>query len=745
MRASLTDRRIILALVGALFFEITLLLWHMGVISFGGHSSLNGEKPAGVVSKTSNELRRRSLNSLVWEKSAENESVFYFDSVLTLAQSTAQLKLNGGIDVDLSENTLVTIEPRETNSSAEIRLKFERGNLAARNPYQKAKIEGHGFSVDLAKGSELQMRQTGDQEFEVQLRKGEAQIASGDGVKSIGQDGLLRIAGGKASELKLDRGLKWKNAPAKRIYTHGDDAPVDLAWDGPAAELRLQELGQPEKIVPLDQGSAKLEVRLPAGHHLAYLRSEGKTSEPVEVEVWRAPNLHLIMPLPRNRLRTGEQNTFLWTRMPEAVSYELRIDGLPVPVDEKLDTNSISLKFGEEADAEWGVWARDKQGFLIPPLYKYPIYMRHEPFAAPKLFSPKLRTPASKKRDGAYLWQWMLDALIPSAHADDRWEAVFAWEKVPGADRYMIEISETADFRKLVLSRETSKPEFIWSEYRKRVYYWRVAAGSLSRMGVFSEPALVEETVEIRRAEPSVATKAAELKSPEEPKPEQKSEYDKNGASPEKQIAAEPIVPATRVLEPRGTRLYWLPGYVSVDSRAKESVHARLGGIRYLAFAIERDFSAGDSKWWTLEGRYSRVLFKPHPASEYPYQKNVLVQEAAVAATRMKAESNMGYGFSLRVLPNISRANYEEIKNENQIAAGAHVRGLWNFSGLEYRMDVGALLGSSLYGVSTEHRLLYPFMRDHAYVGADGRADYFLRGSYKTLGAEGSLILGFGF
>lgn len=743
MRASLTDRRIILALVGALFFEITLLLWHMGVISFGVHSSMNGEKPAGVVSKTSNDLRRRSLNSLVWEKSTENESVFYFDSVLTLAQSTAQLKLNGGIDVDLSENTLVTIEPRERNSTAEIRLKFERGNLAARNPYNTAKIEGQGFSVDLAKGSELQLRQTSEQEFEVQVKKGEVQVASGDGVKALGEDGLLRIAGGKTSELKLDRDLKWKNAPSRRIYTHGDDAPIELAWDGPAAELRLQELGQPEKVIPLEREVSKMELRLPAGHHLAYLRSEGKTSEPVEVEVWRAPNLHLIMPLPRNRLRTGEMNTFLWTRMPEAVSYELRIDGLPASVAERLDTNSVSLKFSDEADAEWGVWARDKQGFLIPPLYKYPVYMRHEPFAAPKLFSPKLRTPASKKRDGAFLWKWMIETVMPSAYADDKWEAVFAWEKVPGADRYLIEISETADFRKPVLSRETSNPEFIWSEYRKRIYYWRVAAGSSSgRMGVFSEPALVEETVEIRRVDP-VAAKTVEEPPP---LPEQKnSEYEANGSSPEKQIAADPIVPVVRLHEPHGSRFFWQPGYVSWDARAKQTVHAGLSGMRYMSFAFERDFAAGESKWWSLDVFYSQVLFKPYPAAEYPYQKNVIVQTGALAFSRMKAESNLGYGFSLRVVPKISRAGYEEIKNEKQAVAGAHIRGLWNFGALEYRLSLGGLVGSGVYGIATDHRLLYPFMRRHGFIGVTGSADYLLRGSYKTLGGEGSAILGFGF
>jgi hypothetical protein len=746
MRSRLTDRRIILALVGALVFEIGLLLWHLGFISWGLHPSLNGEKPAGLVVKTSNELRRRSLNSLVWEKSAENESVFYYDSVLTLAQSTARLQLEGGIEVELSENTLVTIEPREEKLNAEIRLKFERGNLQARNPYRKTKIEGSGFQVDLARGSELQLRQTGEREFEVQLKKGEAQVASGGGSVALNEDGLLRIAGGQARELKLDQDLKWRTVPERRIYTHESEALVRLSWQGPATELRLQSLGRPEQVVPLSRGQSDVQLQLPAGHHLAYLRSGERTSVPAEVEVWRAPVLHLIMPLPRNRLRTAEQNAFLWTRIPEAASYELRVDGVSTHVREKSAANSLNLKFSDEDDASWGVWGIDKQGFSIPPLYKYPVYMRHEPLAAPKLFSPKLRQPASRRHDGASLWRWMIEAAIPTAHADDEWEAFFTWQEVPGANRYVIEISETPDFRNLVLSRETSRPEFVWSDYHKRVYYWRVAAGhSSGRLGVFSDPALVEETVEIRRPVKAAVAEAPAERDSGKSSTAAKEDYQADGASPEKRNAAEPIVPATRVLEPRATRLFWTPGFVSVDAKAKKSVHAKLSGLNLISVGVEKDFAVDDSSWWTASASYSRTLFKPHPESEYPFQKDVAMQEGRLAATRMHAESHLGYGFSVEYLPNISRADLEEIKNESQAAAGVHVLGLWSFDRLEYQMDLGVVGGSGLYGVGTHHRLLYPFMRDHAFFGAGVHADYILRGSGRTLDADASLYLGVGF
>jgi len=50
-------------------------------------------------------LRRRGTDSLVWEKSAADDVLYYYDSILTLAQSTASLKLFKDSEIRLSENT----------------------------------------------------------------------------------------------------------------------------------------------------------------------------------------------------------------------------------------------------------------------------------------------------------------------------------------------------------------------------------------------------------------------------------------------------------------------------------------------------------------------------------------------------------------------------------------------------------------------------------------------------------------
>jgi hypothetical protein len=435
------------------------------------------------------------------------------------------------------------------------------------------------------------------------------------------------------------------------------------------------------------------------------------------------------MPLPRNRLRTQEANQFLWTRIAEASAYEFHLQGSRLKIIESSTANSYATKFTEEDDAQWGVWAKDREGFTIPPLYQYPVFIREQPFAAPKLNSPRLRKPA-EVGDGASLWHWMIEAVLPSAHADDRddrYEAIFSWQTVEGANRYLIEVSESRDFRKLVLSSVVSKPEYIWPDYRdKRRYYWRVAAGSSDgRMGVFSEPELVAPaTVEIRKV--VVAPKAAP-----EPKP----------VPPVVESAPPPPIKVHRT---RGWRAYMKPSFGLIQAKAKESVQADLSGPKLLSLAGEKDFSISETLWWNIQAQYARSTFKPESKEDYPFQDDVLVQTAAVSATRMRSDSAWGLGLSVSMLPEISRAGLEKIESADRVAFGVHTRGFWTSGKLEYHIDLGLKAGAGLYGVSANPLVLRLF-GNGALLGAGVDAFYLFRGTYSTMSVDGFLLFGWEF
>jgi len=111
----------------------------------------------------------------------------------------------------------------------------------------------------------------------------------------------------------------------------------------------------------------------------------------------------------------------------------------------------------------WNVQGRDANGYVIPPLYSYPLYIREAPLAAPRLKVPVLRRPARVQDRGAAHWF----SLLPQAQADEiLYQAVFSWEPVEGADRYVIEISASPDFRHPLVNTTVNKNEFSWKRGR---------------------------------------------------------------------------------------------------------------------------------------------------------------------------------------------------------------------------------------------------------------------------------------
>jgi hypothetical protein len=735
MKAKYSDRSIVLWLIAALFVETLLLLWHLDIVSFGARGENGGAaRLAGLISTSENDLRRRGANSLVWEKTATSENVYFYDSLLTLSQSTALLKLEHGTDVELAENTLVTIEPQTAASGGEIRLRFTRGSLQARNPFKATEIQAPEFTLAVGAGSDLQLRQVNEGEFEVRVEKGEATVESKNGKREkVDSSKILRMNHGEARTLSLDRSLKWVNAPERRIYVHADRARLPLRWNGPVRELVVQKTGAPERVLAVHGKGEELELEL--GHHQLYLRGEGgATGAPLDIEVWRAPTLHLISPLPRNRVRTEENAFFLWTRIPEASGYVFTMRGLASPLESSGPGNSYSTVFHDEYDANWSVWGVDKQGFRIPPAYEYPIYIRHEPLAAPKLKAPHLRAPASSRpggERGASLWNW----ILPVASADEvEWfEAVFEWEPVSGANLYWVEISETPDFRNPVVSVKVANTEFVWNKATKRTYYWRVAAGGRGgRMGLFSEPSVLSGEQITKPVEAASAAAEPAVEKPVEIQPEAKPDE-------AKPAEAKPVV----LHEPHTVRALWRGGYQMVKAVEREDVSANLGGNNAMAFALEGDAWVRGTRWWRLGLEYSSAKFTPVPKEDYPFQDDVELKTLRLSATRFDATSNWAFGFTALSLPKIHRTGFESIAAGDQQFAGTHIQVLRQIWHVEYRAEFSGLIGSKGYGFGTAHRaLVKPWSSNGFLLGADLQANYIIDGSFNTLTGDAMFLLG---
>lgn len=671
------DRKIIFVLLIALAVQVVLLLAHTGVIHLSGKSNVRGT-PAGRVSEAHNHLRRRSLNSLVWENSQASEAVYYHDSILTLKGSTATLALDNATQVTLSENTLITIEPPDEHESGEIRLRFVRGSLEARNPYQHSRIQGESWSVDVKQGSQLELREAGEG-VEVVLKSGQGSVQAGGTTGELKTGEVVRVNKSALDHLALDNSLQWLNPPPKRTYLHGEALPLQIEWKGEADALLIQTLGYPERLIGLRAGEHSHLADLSFGNHRLYLRKNGRTSEALDLQVWRAPLIHLLSPLPRNRVELGDNVRFLWQKSPEVEGFRLNISGAATKVKEERAVNEWNQTFSVEDDAQWFVEGVDRDGFAVPPLYRYPLFIRERPLPAPELKMPELRAPAAEEPPGpgAWLWSW----IMPVAHAADfvGFQAVFSWEPVEGANLYVIEISESADFRNPVVDRMVKRPEFVWDKFTLSTFYWRVAAAhSGGRMGLFSEPVQIDFTplknnskiaalngVLIRKVAPKpVAVVAPPAPPPVPPAPapaEAASEPEKPTVN-ENQKNWQPIV-------------LWQPRYGMIQAYGSNS-SASLRGAIPSSLGFELPFKISSDVLWLFDAAASYYSFAPDPRAKFPFQKDLNWLEYDVNLLRFR--SPFGYGWSARQNMSLRRTDYETIVADTDLGFGPVVQ--WNIA-----------------------------------------------------------------
>jgi hypothetical protein len=447
---------------------------------------------AGHIVSSKKDLKRRGANSLIWEDTQQKDTLFYYDSVLTLSQSSAKLYLKDQTDLELSENTLVTLEEPADKTKSEIRLRFSRGDLRARNPSFKTSVVGEDWVINLDKGSDIVLRKDqGSYEFEVV--SGSATLQTEEGEQNLTQDKVLKLNDDqKIVTIEKIENLKWKETKPVRIYTLEDSADVPLEWTGQAQDIVINKAGTEEQSQQIKKDRTTASVQLDYGSYKIRLKNESGISEARTVEVWKAPHIYLKKPLPRDRLTTNQPHEFIWTTDKGVKSYRVQFSGKGGPLrQETVDQNFKSLQFDQEQDLQWQVQGEDDEGFAIPSLYNNEIYLRDEPLQAPKLKTPDIKKETLPKGTRFnFKWQWLIASIMPKAEAkDENYEVNFSWEPVTGADQYILEVSSTPDFRKPELIKTLSSTSYVWKKVKYKKYYWRVASGSgKGRMGLFSEP-----------------------------------------------------------------------------------------------------------------------------------------------------------------------------------------------------------------------------------------------------------------
>ena len=628
---AMSDRKWVAIIIFALLLEIMWLLTDLKWLNLtfvSKQAETTGEIEAGHVVKTKSDLKRRGGNSLAWEPANEKDILYYKDSVLTLAQSTAKLYLNDKTELELSENTLVTLEQPDDKSRAEIRLRFSKGDLKARNPSAKAKIEGGEWVVNLEKGAEVSLRKNKDN-YEFEILSGRATLQTEKGIENLQDSKILKLGENqKIEQIEKSKELQWADKKPQRLYTFDDAADVPVQWTGAAKELQINKSGEGETKELLKTDQQATNIRLVTGNYKIRLKDEGGLSEAKEVEVWKAPKIYPKKPLPRDRLSAGSEQEFVWSSESGVQKYVLKLTGKSGTLTKEATENFIKVKLEDvNQDITWSVEGIDADGNVIPALQQNKVFIRQDPLQAPKLKTPEIHeikdsepaTSPKPSEPGAFHWWQILETDAEAAQMG--YEITFEWEPVSGAENYTIEISTDPEFKIPEVSVQTKTQNYKWQNFKpQKKYYWRVAAGSSRRMGVFSEPAEVKPIKAVKILRPTPKEKAiVEVKLLSE----QNTIAEKNRIAEENKRAEEKEKPQAILTRPLAFGFALMPTYKLLETAIDSSSKANLSGA--VPAGIQIEFFKDDYHF-RINGTIQS--WKAKPESDFPLQDELQIVEA---------------------------------------------------------------------------------------------------------------------
>lgn len=702
MKNTNADRKwiglIILLLVAEILWLFVDLQW-IQVPYFSKKNQSSNTSEAGYIISSKKDLKRRGANSLIWEDTLAKDTLYYHDSVLTLSQSSAKLYLKDQTDLELSENTLVTLEEPEDKTKSEIRLRFSRGDLRARNPSFKTSVVGDDWVVNLDKGSDILLRKDkGSYEFEVV--SGTATIQTKNGEESLTQDKILKLNDDhRIEKVEKSSELIWKEKKPVRIYTFEDEAQIPLEWQGEATGIVINKAGADEQSQTVND-SKHSDVKLSHGSYKIRLRNESGLSEAKTVEVWKAPHIYLKKPLPRDRLTTHQPYEFIWTTEKGIKTYRVQFSSKASSLkEESADQNFTTMKFDQEQDLKWQVQGEDEEGFVIPSLYDNEIYLRDEPLQAPKLQVPDVKKEPAIQPGASFKSKWHLlfSGVFTNAFAkEENYEINFAWEAVSGADQYNLEVSTTPDFRKPELIKTLSQTSYTWKKVKFKKYYWRVAAGNAKgRMGLFSEP-MELQLDEIKIAEAPVAQVSPPAQVVEEPPP-----------PPQPSSLQPPVVDVAPEIQ-TGWGFALAPSFKSSKTSGENEANIELRGV--VPFGLQLSYT---SKWvddvnyrfslWT-----SNQTWKPSSETEFSGQEDLKVRETIVTFDRgnQNEKNRLGLIVHENFIP--KRLTIDSVKIESQVLFGVRTsRFFYPRENWQNKLGISALTSGKVHELMIDAQTKY--------------------------------------
>lgn len=639
------DTRLLTISLLLLFLEIGVLLGDLGLLPISLFEFQKVEwvrnEVLGKIEYSTNSVKRKPQHSFVWEETETKEQLFQYDSVLTLENSSATVELEGDISIKLFENTLIVIEPAEkTNNDKNIHLHFAKGDLRSILKSKKLKLKSKDWQFTAEKGSDIAFRSLPNDQMEVEVHKGSVELKhQGRAPIQVKQGTNIELQPtGEHKSFQQAKDLLWKTTKENiKLYTYNENKKISLEYEGKAEAVEILYPDKTkQKRLLRDEELTENQIReaLTPGHYYLRLLSGNKVSRSQSIQIVEAPEWNYFYPFPRDRILNHKKNLFSWEPVPGAKKY--RVD-----IQRSVDSNKahesfitkkphINMKLHNRGPLFWQVTAIDPDGAEMEGREKRLFYSIADALAAPILKDiKKKRLPASKEEpkpnkkpqkdkesknqnlpETSFL-EKLWNLILPTVYAQEKFSAAesflyeFQWEKVEGADFYLIEISKSKDFFNILDSDKVDGKSYQWESQEQGEVYWRVAGGSNDgKMGFFSPPQKVNlANIKISKIKKQKVAEKPELLPRKAPTPKAISSQ-----IPEKSIVIPESFDENKEVETNETQNSKMNPELEIveikktDSEVPEKTHTDLALEVGLAYSIQRGKLLGESASYRFDG-----------------------------------------------------------------------------------------------------------------------------------------------
>jgi hypothetical protein len=727
------EKRLLFIATLLLICEVLWLAADMNIIYISGitkESAVNSRELIGQVEERQFSLKRRYQNSIVWEDTKKDEPLYLFDSVLTLDRSSATLKLHGNTQLKLSENTLVFLEPSSKSGVDQLKIRFSRGDVRSRNPDRDVAVESDTWTVEINKGSEVNLRTKNSKSLEVEVLQGQVKVHGEEknGVKKSSQEfgtgDVIRMENDTVEHQKLTDAIRWRtpieNLLLLRKYSHTFPATVNLEWQGSTRELSWEDPNGNIENIAIPPGATSHSLALEKGTHHFRLRTEKGTTPILPVEVWQAPVIQTYWPLPRDRFVSGQTVMFSWGLVEDIAEYTLVLRN-PSSLANDFQKNQKRNNLVNETIAlvgpyDWGVEGQDSLGFQIPSFYFTPVYFLVDPLAPPILRPPEIRRPASQKPPATsglqkQFLQFIKEIFLSTANAEtpEDYQAVFRWEPVKGAAGYVIEIDDESDFKSPLAVDRVKSPEFVWSRFVLGKYFWRVAAeGSAGQMGLFSPVTPVDLT------DPKVFDPKPFVKPAPKPVAKKIKEIDLNSIEPEIPKNRQTLLPSQVRMyeEEKAERVRPVRGHFRLNPTFEQTTVEDTGfksqfrGYYLMSAQAQIDVPWNEVEELSFKFSYRQAQFRPQPTDDFPFQERLNRSQMAASALYGQSQK-FQVGLRTSTVQPMTRTGFEAVRFDSKLVYGLVVSFPMTERPWLSQMDIWTLSGSQLWVLGFESVLGY--------------------------------------